>query len=193
MADRLSSLTVLFAVCSVFGWVYETVDNAIQFGGLWLRAALVLPWCPIYGIGALVLLAVMRPLADRLESAQVSKVATVAILLAVAYVLSFLIELVGSYVCEVCFGAVPWDYSAAPLNFDGRVAPMYTIRFALFAMLALYVVEPWVREVSNRHPQGIRAAALTVAVLMVADTVGEWLGAWDALENGLANHGIRHW
>lgn len=184
---------VLFAICSIFGWVYETIDNVFQFGGLWLRAALVLPWCPIYGIGALILLVVMKFVANKLETINAHKVVIFIVMFVVAYVMSLLVELAGSYVCEFCFGVVPWDYSHAPFNFDGRVAPMYTIRFALFGLLAYYVVDPLTRKWASKHPKGLRAAAALIIVLMGLDIAGELAGLWDTLEDGLAAYGVHHW
>lgn len=59
---------ILFALFSCAGWIYETVDNVFSFGGLYLRASLMLPWCPIYGIGGLVIVAVLKPVRRRLAS-----------------------------------------------------------------------------------------------------------------------------
>ncbi len=61
-----SVAVILFAVFSFAGWLYETVDNVFTFGGLYLRASLMLPWCPIYGIGGLLIVALLEPLRQRL-------------------------------------------------------------------------------------------------------------------------------
>lgn len=184
---------VLFAICSIFGWVYETIDNVFQFGGLWLRAALILPWCPIYGIGALILLVAMKFVAGKLENINANKVVIVIVMFIVAYVMSFLIELAGSYVCEFCFGVVPWDYSHALFNFEGRVAPMYTIRFAFFGLLAFYVVDPLTRKFFEDKRRALLVCAGVVIALMCVDIIGELMGAWDVVEDGLALYGVKHW
>jgi uncharacterized membrane protein len=135
----------------------------------------------------------MKFVAGKLESINANKVVIFIAMFIVAYVMSFLIELAGSYVCEFCFGVVPWDYSHAPFNFEGRVAPMYTIRFALFGLLAFYIVDPWTRRWAEKHPTGLKIAAVVIIVLMVVDITGELAGWWDVIEDSFAPYGVHHW
>jgi uncharacterized membrane protein len=136
---KASVAMILFALFSCAGWIYETVENVFTFGAVYLRASLMLPWCPIYGIGGLVIVAVLEPLRRRLAD-RVPLVAQVVIVVAGIYLLTTAVELAGSYACEALMGYVPWDYSTAPLNFQGRIAPMYTARFVVLGLIALYVL-----------------------------------------------------
>lgn len=183
---------ILFALFSCAGWIYETVDNVFSFGGLYLRASLMLPWCPIYGIGGLVIVAVLEPVRRRLAE-RVSLAVQVAAIVVGIYLLTSAVELVGSYACEALMGYVPWDYSDAWLNFQGRIAPMYTLRFVLLGLVALYALYPAVDRWAKRHPRGALAVACAIVGLLVCDYALESAGVWSMAKDSLRQFGINHW
>jgi uncharacterized membrane protein len=189
---RACVVVILFALFSCSGWVYETVENLFSFGGLYLRASLMLPWCPIYGIGGLVIVAVLEPVRRRLAD-RVSPVVQVAAISVGIFLLTATVELVGSYVCEAAMGYVPWDYSEAWLSFQGRIAPMYTLRFVLLGLVALYVLYPKVHTWAERHPRRAMVAACASVVLFVCDYALESTGVWSPMKDALGQYGIKHW
>ena len=186
------AVVILFALFSCAGWLYETIENVFTFGGLYLRASLLLPWCPIYGIGGLVIVAALEPLRPRL-SARVPLVCEVAVVAACVFVLTALVELAGSYACEAIMGYVPWDYSDAWLNLDGRIAPAYTLRFVVLGLVALYAVFPLVARWVQAHERAAVTVATTLAALFVLDNLAESQGLWAAAKDALTPLGIRHW
>lgn len=188
----VSIVAILFSAFSFAGWLYETVENLFSFGGLYLRASLLLPWCPIYGVGGLIIVVALEPL-RKWMSTRIPKAAELALVSVAIYALTTIVELVGSYLCEMAMGYVPWDYSDAWMNFDGRVAPAYTLRFVVLGLLALYVVFPLVRRWAIAHP---RAAAITAGVLVVLfalDSVLQAMGVWPPVKDALVPLGINHW
>ena len=189
---RVCVVVILFALFSCAGWIYETVENLFSFGGLYLRASLMLPWCPIYGIGGLVIVTVLEPVRRRLAD-RVSPVVQVVAISVGIFLLTAAVELIGSYVCEAAMGYVPWDYSEAWLNFQGRIAPMYTLRFVLLGLVALYVLYPKVNTWAKRHPQKAMAAACAIVVLLVCDHALESAGVWSTAKDALRPYGVNHW
>lgn len=189
---KASVAVILFALFSFAGWLYETIDNVFTFGGIYLRASLMLPWCPIYGIGGLVIVGLLEPVRRRLAPRCPKAVQVLAIALGI-YVLTAAVELGGSYVCEAIMGYVPWDYSEAWMNFQGRIAPAYTLRFVVLGLIALYWLYPAVARWAKRH----RIAALVVAVVIIAlfaaDNVLQAQGAWAPVKESLVAYGINHW
>ena len=183
---------ILFALFSCAGWAYETVDNLFSFGGLYLRASLMLPWCPIYGIGGLVIVAVLEPVRRRLAGRVSPAIQVIAIAVGI-FLLTAAVELAGSYACEAAMGYVPWDYSGAWLNFQGRIAPMYTLRFVLLGLVALYALYPAVGAWAERHPRGALIAACAVVVLFACDCALESAGVWKPAKDALRQFGINHW
>lgn len=191
--DFLCYWFLFYVLCSSLGWLYETIDNFFQFGGLWLRAALLLPWCPIYGIGAIILVFGMRIIFNWINNFCNNKIIIGLVMFIVAFMISLIVELFGSYVCEYCFGVVPWDYSSYWLNFEGRTAPMFTIRFAFFGMIVFYLIKPWLHRIVEKHSQTCRFLSLVFLGLLIVDSIGEGFGAWDILEDRLIGFGVHHW
>ena len=188
----LSIAVILFAIFSFAGWLYETIENIFTFGGLYLRAELMLPWCPIYGIGGLVIVAVLEPLRKRMAT-RLPRPAELALSCVAIYVLTTAVELTGSYACEMIMGYVPWDYSDAWMNFDGRVAPAYTLRFVVLGLVALYMVFPRVRRWAYAHAHTAAKVSGVLVVLFVLDNVLNAMGIWAPIKDALVPFGINHW
>ncbi len=189
---KASVAMILFALFACAGWIYETVENVFTFGGVYLRASLMLPWCPIYGIGGLVIVIVLEPLRRRLAD-RVPVVVQVFIMIVGIYLLTTAVELGGSYACEALMGYVPWDYSTTPLNFQGRIAPMYTARFVVLGLIALYGLYPLVSRWACAHQHTGLAVALVLAGLFIVDNILQTLGVWAPVKDALLPYGIRHW
>lgn len=189
---KASVAMILFALFSCAGWIYETVENVFTFGAVYLRASLMLPWCPIYGIGGLVIVAVLEPLRRRLAD-RVPLVAQVVIVVVGIYLLTTAVELAGSYACEALMGYVPWDYSTAPLNFQGRIAPMYTARFVVLGLIALYVLYPLISRWACANERSALLVAIVLAALFVIDNVLQSLGVWAPVKDAFLPYGIKHW
>lgn len=189
---KASVAVILFALFSCAGWIYETVENVFSFGGVYLRASLMLPWCPIYGIGGLVIVVALEPVRRRIAGRVPLAVQVVVIAVGI-YVLTTAVELAGSYACEAAMGYVPWDYSDAWLNFQGRIAPAYTLRFVILGLVALYGLYPLVARWARRHSRRAIVAAVAVVVLFALDNALEAMGTWAQIKDALLQYGVNHW
>ena len=58
---------LLFMVFSFVGWCYEIGNDLVVQGGFHPRASFAGPWCPIYGIGGLLILLCFKPVRARIE------------------------------------------------------------------------------------------------------------------------------
>lgn len=173
--------TLAFMAFSAVGWVYETLWDAFANGlGFVMRASLIGPWCPIYGIGGVLIVAVFDKFAHVRREVGGVDVTPVLTLLGIA-ALVLAVELVGSYVCELLMGEFPWDYSGEVLNFEGRVALRFTTIFAVGGMFFLYVMWPWICKRCDASPRQAWLLAATLLLLFTVDVAGEALGAWDGL------------
>ena len=191
--DTLSVVVIEFMAFSFVGWLYETVENWFSFGGIYLREQLGGPWCPIYGIGGLIMVAAALPLIGVCRKHKVNRVVEVLLVALCVGVVALVTELAGSYLCEALTGDFPWNYSGAWGNFEGRVAPLYTARFIVMGLIAAYLVAPAIEKWAAKHPFGARRLSVVLVVLLVADIVCEALGVWDPLEDKLEPFGIHHW
>ena len=191
-SPSVGCIVLLFAAFSFAGWLYETIDNVFAFGGLYLRAQLMLPWCPIYGIGGLIIVSAMEPV-RRCLGGRVPLVLQVALLAVCIYALSAAIELAGSYVCEAMMGYVPWDYTHSWGHFQGRIAPAYTARFVVLGLVALYMVLPAITRFSAKHPKTANRIAVILIALFIGDYALQSAGIWDGVKESLTIFGVQHW
>ena len=173
----LSNLFIQFMAFSAVGWAYEIINDAICRHGFFPRASLAGPWCPIYGIGGLMIVLAMHSLPGRRRRRFVLAgeilVAAVGICCLVTVV-----ELLGSYVCEWTMGYMPWDYSAYWGNFEGRIAPEFTIRFVVGGLVFLYLLDPAITGWCAKNPTKARASATILLVLFALDNALEASGLW---------------
>ncbi|WP_101550313.1 putative ABC transporter permease [Anaerotruncus massiliensis (ex Togo et al. 2019)] len=159
-----------FLSYSVLGWLYEVFLEVVVYRwGFSNRGVLFGPYCPIYGVGALVLVLSLRRLRDR--DIRIGKLPVTPLLVfASAGAIATVIELIGSYVMELTTGGWMWDYRAYPLNFQGRIALNPSVRFGLGGLVILYLLQPLLERAARRLPG--RALALlsgSLAGLMLLD------------------------
>ena len=106
---------ILFMFYSIFGWVLEVLGKLIECKRFINRGFLIGPYCPIYGVGAILITALLGKYQDDIIA-----------LFIMAIVLCGTLEYLTSYVMEKVFHARWWDYSQRKFNINGRVC-LYTI------------------------------------------------------------------
>ena len=176
----ITNLFLQFMAFSAVGWAYEIINDMICRHGFFPRASLAGPWCPIYGIGG-VLIVLCR---GRLPSpGKHGAQRALEVLLAAAGIclLVTTVELLGSYVCEWTMGYMPWDYSSYWGNFEGRIAPNFTLRFVIGGLVFLYWLDPAMTRWCLRKPAMAKALATLLLVLFALDNVLEGVGLWSGV------------
>lgn len=135
------------------------------------KCHLLLPVCPVYGLGALGILLLPEPVKS---SPLLLFLAGAAMATAAEWGMSLLYEKAA--------GAAFWDYAALPLNIGGRVCLWFSLFWGILALPLVYTVQPAVEPLLASIP-----AAVTVpAVLFYAgDTAASLMllrrGGTDAL------------
>lgn len=189
---RVTYIWLLFVVFSVVGWVYEIVNHVLAFNQLQLRASLAGPWCPIYGVGGLLIIAAFKRFTPLVIGGDTSmsmntrtslsyrarRVIAFVGICAGIYVLTTVVELAGAYVCELMMSYVPWDYSDCPGNWRGIIAHAFTIRFVIGGVVFLFFIEPAIEKFCRAHQaEAIRVAMATFALFSL-DCALEAAGVW---------------
>lgn len=174
----LATAFILFMLFSCVGWCYEILNDLIVQGGFHPRATLAGPWCPIYGIGGLLIVWCFAP-ASHWLGVRLPKLVEVLVVAAGIFLLVSAVELVASYACEAIMGFMPWDYSTSWGNFQGRVAPEFTMRFVIGGLVFLYLVAPAITSWANGHRTAALRLACVLLALFVLDGVLELAGVWN--------------
>ncbi|NLB27483.1 MAG: putative ABC transporter permease [Clostridiaceae bacterium] len=149
-----------FVTYSVLGWIYETTLASIMRKRFVNRGFLNGPYCPIYGGGALLVIALLSDLRHPL------------LLFLAAVLLTGSLEYLTSWAMEKLFHARWWDYSEKKFNIKGRVYLKGVIVFGAFSLILIRFLHPPVAVLTAGIPVNARiATALVFFSLILADMV----------------------
>ena len=150
-----------FYIFSLLGWLYEVlVCNLLVRSTLKNCGFLFGPWLPIYGFGMVIMIFLYRRFKVRRP---------IDVFFAMA-VVSTVMELIASYFLEYVNGRWLWDYHYLFLNYEGRIALPATLAFGLLALVAMYIILPYVDKIKERYPL-IRDVLFTVITALFAADV----------------------
>lgn len=129
----LSLCFLYFIVYSVLGWCMETVYCSVLEKRLVPRGFLHGPLCPIYGVGALMMILWFQPLMKN-----------PFLFYAVSTVCMSAWEYFVGWLLETATHMKYWDYSGYPLNLHGRICLWVCLAWGLLSFLVLYFIHPYV-------------------------------------------------
>lgn len=133
----------------VIGWLYEVAMSFLHGFGFDNRGVLFGPYLPIYGFGAVVLAAVLKPLMEKKRT--LGRIPLTPLLVFVSIVIiTTIIEYVTSWGMEQLFDYRWWDYSEDFMNLNGRVCLRTSLKFGLGGMVFLYVFQPYFHRLFHR-------------------------------------------
>lgn len=131
-----------FLIFSIIGLIIETTYCYVTTGVLESRKGLLWgPFCPVYGIGATVLILALnryrkRPIVLFLFGMLVGSV--------VEYILSFLLE--------ALYGTRFWEYSYLPFNLNGRICLTYAIFWGILGLALIRIIKPILDRALDKIP-----------------------------------------
>ncbi len=153
---NLTELFWLFIVGCIVGTLWEELLTVIVEHKFESRAGLVYgPFNPVYGVGAVAFTMVLAPMSDRRAGS----------ILLVGALVGGGFEYLCSFVQEMFFGTVSWDYSDIPLNINGRTNLPYMLFWGAAGLLWVRVL-PYILGVIDRLPH-LRLLTAAMAVFMV--------------------------
>lgn len=132
-----------FIIYSFLGWCLESVYKTIIFKKITNSGFLYGPFCPMYGIGAVMLIAASS-ISDNIF---------------VIFLLSFLLftlwEYIVAVVLEKLFKTKYWDYSHLKFNFQGRICLKNSIYWGILGVLLVFVIQPVIERITNAIPENV--------------------------------------
>ena len=123
----------LFIIYSFIGWIMEVVWNVFTDKKLVNRGFLIGPYCPIYGVGCLLLILLL----GRFKTQPV-------LLFFMSIIVCSILDYSTSYIMEKLFKARWWDYSEYKLNLNGRICAATMIPFGILGVLVVYYLNPFI-------------------------------------------------
>lgn len=156
-----SSLVLQFFIFSFIGWLWEVLLHVYIDHAFINRGVMTGPWLPIYGSGGILMLLLLKRLAENPKKLFLS-----------IMVLCGVIEYVTGTFLEYVFHAKWWDYSDMLFNIQGRVCLAGLLLFAVGGCLIIYVGAPWLDRKLSTMPAYVRRGLCIVLVLIfVGDAI----------------------
>lgn len=143
----------------------ETIFCLAKDKRLVYRGFLYGPYCPIYGVGAVGIVAIFGRLDFLL-------VINALIIFLGGFVFCSAVEYISALVLEKAFGLKLWDYSNFPLNLHGRIWVGYSLWWGVICVALVMFIEPLVSGLVAGIPSVARLiSAFMLMVILIADTV----------------------
>ena len=146
--ESFKNYFLYFIAYSIIGWIYEVFLEVVVYKwGFSNRGVLFGPYCPVYGVGALIFLFTAYRLIKNKDLK--NKLLLLPIIFILCMFIATVVELICSYMCEAILGSWPWDYSGYKINFEGRIGLSPSVRFGLGGCAFLYILQPLFEKVVN--------------------------------------------
>lgn len=170
-AAQLQAGFLYFWVYAVLGWVYEVFLEVVVYRwGFSNRGFLFGPYLPVYGVGALLILAFLRGLSRR--EWRVGRVNLMPVVVFVSVVvLTTVVELIASYLLEWTTGGWLWDYTRYTIQWQGRICLSASLRFGVGGMIVLYGLQPLLEKGMARLGDKRKPVFWVLFVLFAIDCI----------------------
>ncbi|SDX72991.1 putative ABC transporter permease [Eubacterium barkeri] len=158
---NLSLLFLYFFFYAVLGWCSEVVYCSIPQKKFVNRGFLIGPYCPIYGVGAIILIFLLTPFLTNPIFVFIVGVGSTSTL-----------EYLTSWGMEKLFHATWWDYSSCRFNLRGRICLKNSVLFGIMSVVLLYIIHPLTADFLNGLPtMAVLIMASVLVCLMLIDLV----------------------
>lgn len=131
MPKNFYELVWIFIIYAFIGWCAEVSFAAVDNGKFVNRGFLNGPYCPIYGCGVVIVVAVLTPIKESLF-----------ILFLGSMLLTTVLEFLTGFILEKVFHNKWWDYSDKPFNIMGYVCLKFSILWGLACTFIMKVLHP---------------------------------------------------
>ena len=146
----LEQLCFLFTIYSFLGWLCESIFCSILFKKWTNRGFLNGPFCPVYGIGGLLITSLLRPFTGFPFYIEIPLVFVAGTLL------TTLLEYFTGWLLETLFHTTWWDYSKNRFNYKGRICLLNSILFGILCLVTMLVLHPLLLRLLGMLPPFLR-------------------------------------
>jgi len=154
LRDVLTQLVWIFPLYSLLGWCLEVIYCSVTTGKFVNRGFLNGCICPIYGLGAGVMIVCLTFVEHNL-----------LLLFLAAIFLGSLIEFISGFLLKHLFHITWWDYSDEPFNLGGYICLKYSLTWGVLGILLIHIVHPLFSSLILMIPAALLTALLVLFYL----------------------------
>jgi uncharacterized membrane protein len=133
----LSQLVWMFTIYSFAGWVLEVGLYTYRDKRWHNRGFLYGPFCPIYGIGFISVIAILSPLKYNPFLFFIG-----------ATIITTTVEYLTGTILELLFHTQWWDYSNVKYNLDGKICLKFSLAWGVVCTLVIYFIHPFISHLA---------------------------------------------
>lgn len=148
-------------IYSALGWACESIYVSIGQRKLINSGFLHGPFCPIYGFGAVFVILLLTPMANH-----------PFLVFLLGIIITSVIEYFTSWLLEMLFHVMWWDYSHYKYNINGRVCLLNSFLFGCMSIFVIYFLHPPVASFVGNLDLTIRKiAAAGLFIYLITDLI----------------------
>ena len=149
----------VFIIGSVFGFFAEMLYSTIFTRTLVIRKGLIYgPFIQIYGVGAVAYYLLISNVKEPKEA------------FTYGMIMGGILEYIGSFLQEILFGTISWDYSNMFFNLNCRTSLLYCFYWGIIAVAYLKIVYPWLKNIEPLlHKLSVKIFTVFLALFMTFD------------------------
>ena len=147
-----------FLIYSMLGWLVESIYMSVCNRKLTNRGFMLGPMCPIYGVGALTVYFLLRPVCHNIFLLYFS-----------GALVATSLEYVTAKIMLRIFGEVWWDYSQKPFNYKGILCLESTIAWGFYTLGLFLFLHKGVEYIVNSYSfqTGTRLGSVLILIFSV--------------------------
>ena len=155
------NIITYFLIYSFLGWVMESIFRSICEKKLINTGFLRGPFCPIYGIGAIIMIALLS---------QFEK--SIVLLFFISLIILTLWEYIVGVLLEKLFKTKYWDYSDHKFNFQGRICLTNSIYWGFLGVAFVKYIHPFIESYIEKIDVNIlKYIVLIFSIIFLVDTI----------------------
>ena len=155
---NIKIIFILFIFYSMIGWILEVLDQFYRKKRFINRGFLIGPYCPVHGIGALLMVLLLSGITD-----------SYIILFFSASLICTILEYITSFLLEKIFKARWWDYSCYKFNLNGRVCLQNSIFFGIAGVFIVKIANPFVVKFIIQNVPDLNVICLVLGIIFTLD------------------------
>lgn len=158
-----------FWIYGILGWIVESIYMSFCNKKLTNRGFIHGPICPIYGVGALTVYFILRPVSGNYF-----------ILYFCGAILATTLEYATALLMQKIFGCIWWDYNDKPFNYKGILCLESTIAWGFYTIFLFLFLQKWVQGIVRLYPRSIgKWFVIGISIYYLIDFSISLIGAID--------------
>ena len=140
MKQEFIYLLTYFIIYSFLGWVMESIFRTLWEKKIINTGFLKGPFCPIYGIGAIIMITLLSDLKD-----------APVLLFLISFIVLTIWEYLVGVLLEKLFKTKYWDYSDHKFNYKGRICLTNSLAWGILGVLFTKYIHPFIEQIVIRN------------------------------------------